>query len=69
VEQSYLAPACFAFPHLLSPHRVVEALLLEQFFVAAGFDGLSALEHVDAVGRDALERRMLIPQQRTIFDD
>ena len=39
-----------ALAYLLAPHGVVEAFLLEQFFVAAGFDNLSALEHVDTVG-------------------
>ena len=38
------------FADLLAPHRVVEALELEQLVVAADFDDAAALEHVNAVG-------------------
>ena len=35
---------------LLPPHRVVQALLLEQLVVAPGLDDAAALEHVDPIG-------------------
>ena len=35
---------------LLAPHRVVEALELEQLVVAADFDDPTAFEHVNAIG-------------------
>ena len=47
---SYRPRIASRFAHLLPPHRVVQALALEQFVVRARLDDAAALQHVDAVG-------------------
>jgi hypothetical protein len=39
-----------ALADLLTPHCIVQSRPLEQVFVLAGLDDLSALENVDAIG-------------------
>ena len=61
----------FAFADLLTPHRIIQTLFLQQFFMIAGFYNVSFFQHIDPVSMHDRRKtvrnkdRDLLPPMRT----